>query len=449
LGLFALLIFLTAANLCLGYGVAVYLGYGPASFHAAWDALAGRPEAPGEAADGGEADLVRSLADEFAAISAEESFDDELANEVDVELSVEPYDDGGDSAAVAADEVENWDLNEKFVETSILKLNIAMMKSGIRATDIDSRLRACQGHTDGETIRQCVEALKEDCEVFLAEQAEAAANLHERISELGELASLGEEIEMSNLQQGAQVETTLSNLAHMDFESDLEAANVRLLEELKHLRIARHALRDSQEAAFVTVARYEGRLDKVEKRLFNDTLTEMRNRIGLEATLWQWWQEGRPKTRPMSASLFDLNSFGRVNDQHGSAVGDRALRHVAEVLQKTLPPADLPARMGGQRFLVMHVDAGPRVAMKNAEFVRQSISRITFRCGGEEFQLTASVGITEVKADDTQEGLLKRLEATLAQAKAAGPNTAFATGAREPEPVESPNLGAEYREIEI
>ena len=90
---------------------------------------------------------------------------------------------------------------------------------------------------------------------------------------------------MGNLEQSAQVETTLNNLEYMDFSGDPEEGNQRLLEEIKNLRMARHRLRDKQEAAFLAIARCENRIDKIEKQLFIDPLTKLRNRIGLEVEL--------------------------------------------------------------------------------------------------------------------------------------------------------------------
>lgn len=448
MGLFALLVLFALLNACVGYIAAAALGYAPPSLAAAWRALSGeivaRPASQPEASIG-------SL-EEIAADAAEQFFEEELDEQLDESLTIEPYDDSlalADSQQVDPDAPENWHLEEKYVETSILKLNIAMMKSGLRATDIDTQLRAIRGRTDAETIRRCLALLREDCETYLTEQSEAAEKFRSRIGELGELASLGEEIEMLNMQQASQIETTLSNLEHMDFESDLEAANARLLEELKNLRIARHTLRDSQEIAFLTIARYENRLDKVEKRMYNDPLTKLRNRIGLETTLWQWWEEGRPKNRPMSAALLDLDAFGEINKQYGARVGDAILVRIAELIQKRLGNSDMAARYAGQRFLVMFVDTNPRAAIKNAEFLRQAIGRITFRHGDEQFHITASVAVTEVHADDGQECLFQRLEKTLAASRGSGPNHTFAHDGRKAELVEAPNLGAEYIDIEV
>ena len=60
-----------------------------------------------------------------------------------MDFDIEAYDDedAGDRGVAGLlhpNAPENWDLNEKYVETSLLKLNIAMIKSGVRATEIDT-----------------------------------------------------------------------------------------------------------------------------------------------------------------------------------------------------------------------------------------------------------------------------------------------------------------------
>lgn len=431
-------------NLGLGYALAVWLGFGPANLWEAWEALAAeRPEveAPPPLDEHPE---IMALKEE---LEAPPPIDAIIDQGLDVELRSEAYEE--DLPDIAPDAPENWDLNEKYVETSILKLNIAMMKSGARVTEIDTRLRACQGKTDVETVRRCLKELQEDCKVYLVEQSEAATHFHNRLGELGELAVLGDDIEMANLEQAAQIETTLSNLQHMDFESDLEAANQRLLDEIKLLRAARHRMRDSQEAAFLTVASYENRLDKIEKRLFNDPLTKLRNRVGLETTLWQWWQDGRVGNRQMSAALLDLDGFGPINDQYGSLIGDRLLFQVARLIEAKIAKSDLPGRFAGQRFMIVMSDVGPRVAIRNLELLRQSLERLTFHSGAQEIRLTASAGITEIVSGDSRDAVYKRLEEMLKMAKEAGRNRSFFYVASEPEEVQSPNLGAEYKDIRI
>ncbi|MEA1951806.1 MAG: GGDEF domain-containing protein [Planctomycetota bacterium] len=449
-------------NLCLGFVVAIRLGYGPPSVSASWQVWLGQTSAVADSshagADNGE------LGIDHLAIS-EEDLESLMDEDPEEDLLADAMQDG-DPMSSESDEVqspaeantdnmfdpnapENWDLNEKFVETSVLKLNIAMMKSGARAVEIDSRLRACGDAPDLETIRVCAGLLKEDCESYLAEQEEATEKMRDRLEEFGDLKSLAEGIELSNMEQAAQIETTLNNLAFMDLESDLEAALLRLLEELSNLREARHKLRDGQNVVFLRIAKSENRVDKIHKPLFNDPLTGVRSRVGLEATIHEWWESGKHKTRQMNASLFDMDNFHDVNKQHGPAIGDKALADVGQFMDNHIGNGDLLGRHAGQRFLLITLDKGPRAAGKDAEFLRQSTKRTVFEADGVEFNLTMCGGYTEIKPEDTPEGFLERLEMSLKKAKAEGPNHAFFHDGREAEIVESPDLRAKDRKVKL
>ena len=451
------------SNLCLGYALAVRCGWGPSTLQQAWQGLgAGRHSAP-EIADDIEGDIAGDIkddveiqVDEFLDEFAETALEDLLDSDADEDLDIEPFDEAydDDAADLATPEgPDDWNLDEKYVETSILKLNIAMMKSGARSTEIDTKLRAVRGNSDLATIQSCLAELTVDCETYLAEQAETAKRFSERIDELGELAAVGEEIEMANLEQSAQIETTVSNLRTMDFETDLEAANVRLLEEIKNLRVARHKLRDNQETAFVTIARYEERMGGIEQQLYNDPLTGLRNRIGLETALWEWWKQRRHHSRPMSAVLFDVDGMGLANEQYGSLCGDRILREIGRCIESAVSTRDLVGRLSGQRFMIVQVDVGPRAALKTFETIRQSIQKTTYIQDDQLVEVTLTGGVTEVVQDDTDVGLIERLEETLKAAKAAGKNHSFVLDLSEldPEPklVESPNFGAKLRDVKL
>ena len=434
-------------NVCLGYAVAVFLGYGPPGWAEAWEALTGEG-----ASTSVRIEPLSAIPEEFAAGPVELMLDDASGEESEIEPYSEPYDeDAAEFDQVVLSAPEHWDLNEKYVETSILKLNIAMMKSGARAMELDAKLRACRGRSSPEIIKKCLTELHEDCQAYLAEQAENAEKFRERVGELGELKGLGDEIEMANLEQIAQVETTLGNLKYMDFESDLEAANARLLEEINNLRVARHRLRDEQEIAFLAIARYEDRIDKIEKQLFTDPLTKLRNRIGLEELLWQWWRQKRHQARQVSAALFDLDAYGEINERYGPLVGDRILYEVGQFMLRSVGKADTVARYAGQRFAVVMLDTGPRQAVKMAETIRQSVEHLVFMQQGEPIRLTACTGVTEVRPTDDYTDVFSRLDAAVEHAKGSGPNrgSQFTPSDADPTPIDSPNFGLEDFEIAI
>lgn len=449
-------------NLCLGFVAAIHLGYGPPSVAAAWQVWLGQGHVVANcsvpSADVGDLDMGNlSISDEDLGALLDEDPEDDILDDAmrdDEPLANESSrkensDDDGTEVLFDPNSPENWDLNDKFVETSVLKLNIAMLKSGARTMEIDSRVRACADEPDLETIRACVALLKEDCESYLAEQEEASDKIRDRLEEFGDLKSLAEDIDLSNMEQAAQIETTLNNLAFMDLESDLEEACLRLIEELSNLREARHKLRDGQNVVFLKIAHSEGRIDKIHKPLFNDSLTGVRSRVGLETTIIEWWKSGKQKSRQMNAALFDMDLFGDFNKLHGPSIGDKALADIAQFMDNQIGSGDLLGRHAGQRFLLITLDKGPRAATKDAEFLRQSVERTEFQTDGIAFNLTMCGGYTEIKPEDTPETFLERLEMSLKKAKAEGPNQAFSHDGREPEIVESPDLRAKNRTVKL
>jgi hypothetical protein len=158
-------------------------------------------------------------------------------------------------------------LDEKYVEASVRRLNQAMLCSEAKVIEIESRLRAASGHDDRETIAACVAELLADCETYLVEQREAGTRFHERAGQSGELSSIVEQIELANLEQSAQVETAISSLRAMDFESDLATAAERLSAEIDGLRATRHRLSDSLKVAFPGIAGAQAPLPEIGERL--------------------------------------------------------------------------------------------------------------------------------------------------------------------------------------
>ncbi len=483
-----LVLVVALVNLALGYFLAVHFGYGPPGLIEAWEALFAAPapsvrdrpaeptaeqsERTGEQAEAEPSqplDEGSQPGEQTEARGEQAQTDDEQPQPPD-ELNepdepAEPLDDPAqpDDGPAQADVVpaesersarnpaveDAGHLDDTYVEVCILKLNVAMLESGDRCTAIDSRLRACRGQTDAETIAECLKLLEEDCRTYLAAQSRAARQLRDRVDEFGELSDLAEEIELANLEQAAQIETTLSNLQHMDFTSDLEAAGERLVAELGKLREARNRLHDNQEAAFLAVARHQQRLDKIEPRLHHDPLTDLLNRIGMEVTMAQWWQEGRQRSRTITAAMLDINGFAHLNQQHGPAVADRVLAGLGRLLHSAAAGADLLGRFSGQQFLVVKLDEGARAAIRRAETIRQSIQRSTFHAEGKDLHLTASAGYAAVLPEDTLQDLFDRLRAALKEAKQAGDNQAFFHDGQRIEQILPPHLGAKPIEATV
>lgn len=440
------------ANLVVGFALAFQLGYGPPTLAATWETILFNPDAERSAAS--DADLL-AFVEESEEMSIEDLLNDE-EEDLDLDLETEVYEDDEISElskSISGSDFEIWDLDEKYVEMSIMKLNIAMMKSGMHATQLDTRLRAARGSMSLDFVSRCRDELRDDCEEYLQQQQELSTQLSRRIEELGDLKSLGEEIEMSILEQAAQIETTLSNLKHMNFEADLEEAGGRLIAELNNLRIARHNLRDRQEEAFLTVSRYENRLDAIEERLFNDPLTNLRNRVGLEVTLHQWWKKRLHTKRQMSIMLFNIENFGDINEEIGHATGDRMLKAFADEIRTMAGRSGLAARFAGDDFFVLLRDKGPNQATKEFEVFRQSVQRRTFVSSGISTKVTITSAITAVSPEDASYTELydRLLDAHKFIKEEKGSNVGCLNNRNqnEPELIESPNFGASEETVSL
>ena len=270
-------------NVCLGYALAVCLGYGPPSLEEGWGALrrlAGRRSSGRDAQD-------RSWANPFAS-GGVGIVRRGGSRGITVAMVV---------AVAVAGCTGDVELDETFVETNILKFSVAILRSGARMREIGTRLRSSEGHWDAATVEACLAELEKDTAEYLDEQGQLAEQLHDRMAELGDMAAVGEQVEAANLAAVAELETTISHLKRMDFHGDPTVAGNRLLEEIDNLGTARHNLRDDQEAAFLAVARHQNRLGQIDPRARTDCLTGLLNRIGLGTALWQWWEEGFPQER--------------------------------------------------------------------------------------------------------------------------------------------------------
>ena len=80
-----------------------------------------------------------------------------------------------------------------------------------------------------------------------------------------------------------------------------------------------------------------------------DPLTGVGNRLAWEERLAQAVRAGTPAT----VVLVDLDQLKDANDTYGHDAGDRLIQALATGLQRTLPDAELIARVGGDEFAVL------------------------------------------------------------------------------------------------
>jgi diguanylate cyclase (GGDEF)-like protein len=350
---------------------------------------------------------------------------------------------------------KTWFVQEEHVEVSLMKLNVAMKKSGQFAAELDWRIRSFRGSMTAEDIKQFLNELKSDCRDYLESQASITEQMKTRLDEFGVLKNLAEEIDYANMEQSAQIETTLSNLNHLALTDNPEEGAMRLIKELGSLRIARHRLRDMQDRTFIHIIFNKQREATVPQQIFCDEFPGIYNRIGLEITLNEWWKQKRHEKTPITFALLDFVKFGEVNEEHGIVVGDKLIKFFGNILKERFDEPNLTGIYFGNCFLVAAVNLTPKKAIAEIESIRQWCEKITFRVnnGTEKVHLQLTCAITEVLAVQSQNEVQTVLEKTLTAAKKAGRNHTFyyVPGPldKPPEKIEAPDFGEEATEINL
>ncbi len=159
----------------------------------------------------------------------------------------------------------------------------------------------------------------------------------------------------------------------------------------------------------------------IEDRARHDLLTRTLNRTGIEARLSIELDRAHRKGHPLSAVLIDVDNFKTINDAHGHAAGDQALRSVAECIANSLRSYDLLGRYGGDEFLLLLPETRSQDALEVADRIRVLIGTAP-QASDADLHPTVSIGITELRPLDTAITLLARADAALYDAKHAGRN---------------------------
>jgi diguanylate cyclase (GGDEF)-like protein len=165
--------------------------------------------------------------------------------------------------------------------------------------------------------------------------------------------------------------------------------------------------------------RTEERWAELERLALTDALTQLYNRHAGEQVMSREAARNRRSGAGLSLALLDLDNFKDVNDAHGHEAGDRVLAEVGRILKTSFRASDLAIRWGGDEFLVLLPDVGLDGARAVSERIRMQVEALSFSGLG---RVTLSAGVVEVERTEEPFAALKRADANLYAAKAAGRN---------------------------
>jgi len=190
---------------------------------------------------------------------------------------------------------------------------------------------------------------------------------------------------------------------HKNFQALRESiAGEGALKEIAALRVSHQidtAKRDA-EISRLQKEKLQDELDEhkrihaiLEELATRDPLTNLFNRRHFMSLAEREWNRAIRYHHPLCALMLDVDRFKEINDEHGHAVGDRALTTFANVIRSTLRSTEIAARYGGDEFIVLLPETEAQNGVLVAKRICQTIIDYTINSDSGSIVLTPSIGV--------------------------------------------------------
>jgi diguanylate cyclase (GGDEF)-like protein len=161
-------------------------------------------------------------------------------------------------------------------------------------------------------------------------------------------------------------------------------------------------------------------VSRLQQMALKDTLTGLGNRRFFDDSFDKAVQLSKRHNERCALILLDLDNFKQVNDTAGHSAGDDVLLAVADCLRDTLRVTDSLFRFGGDEFAVLlsgqDADSAELVARRLVKVINQH-----YLC--QQYNVSASAGLSVLRADQSCRQLFASADNALYQAKEGGKST--------------------------
>ena len=153
-----------------------------------------------------------------------------------------------------------------------------------------------------------------------------------------------------------------------------------------------------------------------------DQLTGLANRRRIESLLeFQLIEMKRFKIK-FCVVFLDIDDFSKFNNTYGHDLGDAVLKTISKSVMHSVRKTDLFGRWGGEEFIGIYEIQEDNDALIIAEKIRVLIANSQIAYNKESLSVTASIGVTAAKTDDTMDSIVKRADSLMYKSKQSGKN---------------------------
>lgn len=133
----------------------------------------------------------------------------------------------------------------------------------------------------------------------------------------------------------------------------------------------------------------------------------------------------RRYNRPLAAVMIDMDKFKSVNDCHDHLFGSYVLSEVGKIIRQCTRAVDIPARYGGDEFLIILSEAQLDGVEHFCERLRKKVEGTVFIQGVDSICLTLSIGYARLDPQNqnmNSKELIRQADMALYEAKRQGRN---------------------------
>lgn len=166
-------------------------------------------------------------------------------------------------------------------------------------------------------------------------------------------------------------------------------------------------------------------MERIRREAVTDGLTGLANRKAFDEQIGRMAKNSEKTDDIFSLIMMDIDHFKNFNDKYGHQIGDQVLRLVAVTLVNEVKGQDMAARYGGEEFAIILPGTDLDGARHVAENLRKAVEKkeVVNRTSGENLgQITISLGVAEIRKDETQDSVIRRADRSLYDSKNGGRN---------------------------